>query len=529
MWHAHSLIDKEENMARKRLTMKKIKEVIRLKFEAGLSNRAIAGACKISNSTVGDYLRRAADAGLRWPLGELGDEELNQKLFPEDPTIQSEPEYPMPDWVKMNTEKRQKGVTLRLLWQEYKEQYPNGYQYSQFCEHYQRWKKQQVEPSMHKEHKGGEEMEVDYAGLKMQMIDPETGEIIKLSIFVATLPASNYLYAEAQLKEDQKNWNNGHARAFEYFGGVVKIVVPDILKTGITKPNYYEPGVNLAYQDLAEYYKFAVLPARVRKPKDKGAVENGVQNVERWVIAPLRKRQFFSLHEVQTAIREQLEVLNNRVMQGPGRSRRQEFEAIDLPNLRSLPERPYEYAEWKTATVHIDYHVEFEDHLYSVPFHLIHQKVNIRATEKMVEIFHQGKSVAIHLRNYRKARYSTLRAHMPENHQFMDELNSDKLLEWAGKIGPQTFTLIQATLQSRNYPEQAYRTCLGILKLARKFSSANMETASQIIYESKVFSCKILEQELIFLQKKLTLQTTETLPAHENIRGAEYYQERCLS
>lgn len=255
-------------MARKRLTVKKIKEVIRLKYEAGLSNRAIAGACKISNSTVGDYLKRAADAGISWPLGELGDEELNQKLFPEDQTIQSEPEYPMPDWVKMNTEKRQKGVTLRLLWQEYKEQHPNGYQYSQFCEHFQRWKKQQVEPSMHKEHKGGEEMEVDYAGLKMQMIDPETGEIIKLSVFVATLPASNYLYAEAQLKEDQKNWNNGHARAFEYYGGVVKIVVPDNLKTGITKPNYYEPGVNLAYQDLAEYYKFAVLPARVRKPKD---------------------------------------------------------------------------------------------------------------------------------------------------------------------------------------------------------------------------------------------------------------------
>jgi virulence-associated protein VagC len=176
-------------------------------------------------------------------------------------------------------------------------------------------------------------------------------------------------------------------------------------------------------------------------------VENGVQNVERWIIAPLRNRQFFSLHEVQTVIREQLEMLNHRVMQGVGRSRREEFESIDLPNLRPLPERPYEYAEWKTATVHIDYHVEFEDHLYSVPFHLIHQKVDIRVTEKMVEIFHQGKSVAIHPRNYRKARYSTQRAHMPENHQFMSEINSDKLLEWAGKIGPHTFTLIQATLQ----------------------------------------------------------------------------------
>jgi len=529
MWHAHSLRDKEENMARKRLTMKKIKEVLRLKYEVGLSNRAIAGACKISNSTVGDYLRRAANAGLRWPLGELGDDELDRKLFPEDQPIQSEPEYPIPDWAKINTDKRQKGVTLRLLWQEYKEQYPNGYQYSQFCEHYQRWKKQQVEPSMHKEHKGGEEMEVDYAGLKMHMIDPETGEVIKISVFVATLPASNYLYAEPHLNEDQKNWNNGHARAFEYFGGVVKIVVPDNLKTGITKPNYYEPGVNLAYQDLAEYYKFAVLPARVRKPKDKGAVENGVQNVERWVIAPLRNCQFFSFHEVQTAIREQLEVLNNRTMQGSGQSRRQEFEAIDLPNLRPLPERPYEYAEWKIATVHIDYHVEFENHLYSVPFHLIHQRVEIRATEKMVEIFHQGKSVAIHPRNYRKARYSTQQAHMPANHQFITEINSDKLLEWAEKIGPHTLTLIQAALKSRDYPEQAYRTCLGILKLAKKYSPVHMETACQIIFESKVFSYKSLEQELIFLQKKPASQGVEALPTHENIRGAEYYQERCLS
>ncbi|HNQ43910.1 MAG TPA: IS21 family transposase, partial [Candidatus Cloacimonadota bacterium] len=322
---------------------------------------------------------------------------------------------------------------------------------------------------------------------------------------------------------------NGHARAFEYFGGVVKIVVPDNLKTGITKPNYYEPGVNLAYQDLAEYYKFAVLPARVRKPKDKGAVENGVQNVERWVIAPLRNCQFFSFHEVQTAIREQLEVLNNRTMQGSGQSRRQEFEAIDLPNLRPLPERPYEYAEWKIATVHIDYHVEFENHLYSVPFHLIHQRVEIRATEKMVEIFHQGKSVAIHPRNYRKARYSTQQAHMPANHQFITEINSDKLLEWAEKIGPHTLTLIQAALKSRDYPEQAYRTCLGILKLAKKYSPVHMETACQIIFESKVFSYKSLEQELIFLQKKPASQGVEALPTHENIRGAEYYQERCLS
>ena len=224
----------------------------------------------------------------------------------------------MPDWKEVQKEKRKKGVTLQLLWQEYKEKYPEGYQYSQYCEHYQRWKKSQIEPSKHIEHTGGEQMQVDYAGLKIPITDPETGKINQASVFVAILPASNYTYAEAQASENQCNWNNGHVRALEYFGGVVKIVVPDNLKTGVTKPNYYEPDVNLAYQELAEYYQFAVLPTRIRKPNDKGKVENGVQNVERWVIAPLRKRKFFSLHEVNQAIKEQLEKLNNKVMQVSG-------------------------------------------------------------------------------------------------------------------------------------------------------------------------------------------------------------------
>jgi len=294
MWHDVFSRKKEIVMTKERLTMKKIKEILRLKYEARLSNRVIAGACQVSNSTVGEYLKRAEAAGIRWPLGEIGEEELYQKLFPEKQVAASERKYPLPDWEMVQKDKRKKGVTLQLLWQEYKEKYPEGYQYSQFCEHYQRWKNSQVEPSMHIEHIGGEQMQVDYAGLKIHYTDPETGEISQASVFVATLPASNYIYAEAQSSENQCNWNNGHVRALEYFGGVPKIVVPDNLKTGITKPNYYEPGVNLAYQDLAEYYQFAVLPARIKKPRDKGKIENGVQNVERWVIAPLRNRQFFS-------------------------------------------------------------------------------------------------------------------------------------------------------------------------------------------------------------------------------------------
>ena len=512
-------------MPQERLTVNKIKEILRLKYEAQLSNRAISGACKVSNSTVGEYLKRAEVAGISWPLGEIGEEELYQKLFPEKEVV-SERKYPVPDWEELQKDKRKKGVTLQLLWQEYKEKYPEGYQYSRFCEYFQRWKDSQVEPRRHIEHTGGEQMQVDYAGLKIPVTDPETGEISQVSVFVAILPASNYLYAEAQSSENQCNWNNGHVRALEYFGGVPKIIVPDNLKTGITKPNYYEPGVNLAYQELAEYYQFAVLPARIKKPRDKGSGENGVQNVERWVIAPLRNRKFFSVHEVNRAFKAKLDQLNNKVMQAVGRTRRQEFEEIDQPNLRPLPEKPYEYAERKTATVNIDYHIEFDEHLYSVPHALIHQKVDIHATEKMVEIRYHGKSVAIHPRNFRQGRFSTLREHMPANHQFMEDINPDKLIEWASRIGPQTATLVKATLRSRPFPEQAYRSCLGILSLAKKYNHALLEQACQSVLEAKEFSYKAVAEELIYLQKQVTAPVIETLPTHENIRGAEYYQER---
>ena len=515
-------------MAQERLTMRKIKEILRLKYESKLSNRAIAGACNVSNSTVGEYLRRAGLAGIEWPLGEVCEEELYEKLFPEKKVAIPERTSPMPNWEEVHREKRKKGVSLQLLWQEYKAVYPHGYQYSQYCEHYRRWKKSRIEPSYRTDHIGGEQMQVDYTGLKIPITNPQTGKVSQASVFVAILPASNYTYAEAQPCENQCNWNNGHVRALEFFGGVVKIIVPDNLKTGITKPNYYDPDVNLAYQELAEYYRFAVLPTRIRKPKDKGKVENGVQNVERWVIAPLRKRKFFSIHEANQAIKEQVEKLNTKEMKAVGRSRRQEYEEIDLPNLRPLPERRYEYAERKMAKVHIDYHVEYEKHLYSVPYTLIHQKVDIRATERMVEIFHQGKSIATHTRSFQVGRYSTLREHMPSNHQFMKDINSERLTQWAADIGPNTTKMVQSTLASRQYPEQAYRTCLGILSLTKKYSHPLLEQACQSACEANVFSYKAVKQELALLQKQASTKIVEPLPSHENIRGAAYYQEGLL-
>lgn len=372
-------------------------------------------------------------------------------------------------------------------------------------------------------------MQVDYAGLKIPITDPETGRIKEASVFVAVLPASNYSYAEVQPQENQCNWNNAHVRAFEFFGGVVRIVVPDNLATGITKPNYFEPGVNNAYQELAEHYKFAVLPARVRKPRDKGKVENGVLNVERWVIAPLRHRTFFSVYEAEKAVKEELHKLNNKIMKAVGRSRLQEFEEIDRPNLQPLPEHKYEYVQTKTAKVNIDYHIEFDKHFYSVPYRLIHQRVEVRASERMLEIYYKGKPVASHPRSFRMGRFSTLREHMPDNHKFMEDLSAERLIQWAEAIGPHTTSLVQAALQAKDIPQQAYRTCLGVIRLGKKYPVHLLEQACQAAFEARVFSYSAVKQELDLLQKQENSTIMESLPSHENIRGAEYYQERMMS
>jgi transposase len=330
------------------------------------------------------------------------------------------------------------------------------------------------------------------------------------------------VYAEVQPSQELCHWINGHVRAFGFFGGLPKILRPDNPKTGVKSPNYYEPDLNPTYQEMAEYYQVAVLPARVRKPRDKGNVENGVQNVERWVLAPLRHQTFFSEAEVNRAIRPLLEGLNNRTMAHMGKSRRQLFEELDQPELRPLPERPYEFAAWKTAKVNIDYHVAFEKHFYSVPHTLIHQQVEIRASERMVEIFHKGQQVAIHPRNRAAGRFSTRSEHMPSNHRFVLELNADWLLRQAQVIGPQTTHYLTALLCARTFPEQAYRSCLGVLSLARKYPNSLLETACQRLQEAHLLSYGDLKSELAMLARQSMPDHPTT--AHENIRGETYYR-----
>ncbi len=509
-------------MPQERLTLRKIREILRLKEQVGVSNRAIARACKISNSTVGEYLRRAQAANLHWPLPDgLSEDDLYRKLFPEDP-VPVETERPLPDFEDIKTELEKKGVTLRLLWDEYKDKYPNNhYQYTQFCEHYRRWAKTQP-PRARFPHSGGEVTEVDYAGLTMTLVNPETGETKQVPVFVATLPASDYIYAEVQPSQEKSHWINGHIRAFEFFGGVTKILRPDNPKTGVTRPDYYEPDLNPTYQEMAMHYQVAVLPARVRRPRDKSLAENGVQNVERWVIAPLRNETFFSLGEMNRAVQKLVETLNNKVMAHLGKSRRQLFEEVDQPTLRPLPEKSYQFALWKTAKVNLDYHVAFEKHFYSVPHALIRQQVEIKATERLVEIFHKGKQVAVHPRSSVQGRFSTRAEHMPSNHRFILELDADWLLKQGREIGSHTYTYLQALLKSRTFPEQAYRSCLGVLSLARKFPRPLFETACERAFQAHLLSYKELKAELEALARHSSAPTQAPL-VHENIRGETYY------
>ena len=506
-------------MTQEKLSVRKIREILRLKHEIGLSNRAIARACRVSNSTVGDYVVRAKRAGLTWPLPkELGEEDLYRKLFPEveKPRVA---ERPQPDWEAVRRELGRKGVTLHLLWQEYREKHPDGYGRSQFCDHYLRWNQAHT-TSMRLPHKGGEELEVDYAGMTVPITDPETGEIWQAPVFVATLPASSYVYAEVQPSAELQHWLAGHIRAFTFFGGVPKILRPDNLKTGVKKPNYYEPDLNPSYQELAEHYHVAVLPARVKKPRDKPHVENSVQNVERWVLAPLRNETFFSVGEANRRMAPFLEALDNKEMQHLGKSRRQLFEELDLPALLPLPERAYEFARWKNARVSIDYHVAFEGHYYSVPHTLVGQEVQIRATERMLEIFHKGQQVAIHPLSSQQGRFSTSADHMPSHHRFILNQDSDFFLREAAKIGPQTAAFVTAVLRSRPFPQQAFRTCLGILDLARKYLPAQLETACQHLLSAHLLTYKDLKAELEHLTRDIPVQP---LPAHENVRGDTYY------
>jgi transposase len=511
-------------MAQERLTMRKVAEVLRLKWECRLSNRAIARSCSISHSTVAEYLRRAQEAGLIWPLpADLTEDTLYELLFPRPPQSSARITS-CPDWSVIHSELRKKGVTLRLLWVEYREAHPEGYGYSQFCALYREWAKH-LKPSMRLSHKGGEKLFVDYAGQTVPIVDPNSGEVREAQIFIGVLGASSYTYAEAQESQELPNWIGAHVRMFAFLGGVPEIVVPDNLKAGVKHPCRYEPDLNPTYQDLAEHYGVAVIPTRIGKPKDKAKAEVGVQVVERWILARLRYYTFFSLAGLNQAIRALLEELNTRPMQHLERSRRALFEELDQPALKPLPQQPYEFAIWKKARVNIDYHIEFEKHYYSVPYTLIHKEVYVRATQSVIEVFHNNRRVASHRRTTSPGRHTTISEHMPLAHQKYLEWSPERLTRWTQKIGPHTTQLVQVLLDSRQHPQQAYRSCLGLLHLGQRYGEERLEAACRRALGAGIHSYKgvknILDAHLDQVEPEEA--PTHVPPSHENVRGQAYY------
>lgn len=517
---------------KKGLSMRKIREVLRLGLHLNMGNRQIGRSCSTSHVTAGAYLTRAKEAGLSYPQVEkMSDQELQAILkgsvlngSGQEKDCSSGPSHPVPDWNWIHQEMKKKGVTLQLLWQEYKDIHSDGYQSTQFYELYSRWKKK-LDVVMRQTHKAGEKVFVDYAGQAISIVDLHTGQMREAQIFICVLGASNYTYAEATWDQSLASWIASHVRAFEYFGGVPEIVVPDNLRSGISKACRYEPDINPTYHEMAAHYGTVIIPARVRKPRDKAKAEVGVQIVERWIIAALRNRTFFSLIELNKAIRELLDKLNRRPFKKLEGSRLTWFEKMEKNALNQLPSTRYIFAEWKKASVNIDYHVELNRHYYSVPYQLVREQVQIRYTAMTVEIFYKAKRVASHKRSDQAGFHTTQKEHMPKSHQQYLEWTPSRIIHWAGTIGEHTAQVVETIMNTRQHPEQGYRSCLGILRMAKHYSNERLEAACGRAMAIGGCSYKSIRSILEKGLDRQSLPKPVTQPAikHENIRGPGYY------
>jgi transposase len=510
-------------MATERLSMRQTREILRQKWHLGRTHREVAASLGISGGAVGTTVLRARAAGLDWAQADaLSDEALEARVYgpPTPPTHHR----PVPDCAYLHAERRKPGVTLELLHLEYLEQHPGGYRYTQFCEFYRRWLKRRG-VSMRQMHRAGEKLFVDYAGQKPSFIDPATGDRITAELFVAVLGASNYTYAEATLTQQVPDWIASHQRAFAFFGGVTTALVCDQLKSGVVIPCRYEPGLQRTYEEFAQHYATVILPARPAKARDKAKVEVGVQVVERWILARLRHETFFSLAALNARIAELVALLNARPMRLYRASRRELFERLDQPALRPLPPEAFVYGEWKTARVNVDYHVELHGHYYSVPYALVHEVVDVRAGVTTVEIFHRGQRVAAHRRSDVRGRHTTEAAHMPKAHQHHLEWTPSRLIDWARTIGPQTAALVEAILADRPHPEQGYRSCLGILRLAKRYGPVRVEAACARAGLVAARSYRHVDSILKHGLDQVPLAAPPALRpfVHEHVRGPQYY------
>ena len=502
--------------------MRKIREVLRLSA-AGRSQRLIAQSVGIGQSTVGDYLNRARLAGVAWSM-EMDDAALERALYPPRPPVPTECR-PVPEWPTVHRELKRKGVTLFLLWEEYKAEHPHGFHYSWFCQQYRRFAGR-VDLVMRQSHRAGENTFVDYAGQTVPVVDRQTGECRAAEIFVAVLGASNYTFAEATWTQSLPDWIGSHQRAFTFFGGVTETLVPDNLKAGVTHPHRYEPDLNRTYAEMAAHYGVAVIPTRVAKPKDKAKVEAGVLIVERWILARLRHQTFFSLESLNQAIAELLPLLNGRAFKKLPGCRQSLFETLERPALSPLPDTPYVFATWKKARVSIDYHIEVERRYYSVPYQLVKCEVEVRLTERIVEVFYRSRRVASHRRAAKAGHYTTLTEHMPRPHREYAEWTPQRLVAWAGESGPATAELIGKILASRRHPQQGFRSCLGVLRLSKTHGAKRLEAACRRALHIGAASYKSVESILKHNldQKPLPAKAPEQLTiVHDNLRGPDYY------
>jgi len=500
-----------------------IREILRLFFEHNLSQRAIARACAVSPTTVGDYLERVRNSGKEWAsLCVLDDSSLKTLLYPED---RPSSRKPLPDFEALRLEMKKKGVTLQLLWEEYRAVHPDGYGRTQFCELYRRHGRS-LDPVMRFDHKAGEKLFVDFSGDRPSYVDRETGEIIVAELFVAVLGASARLYAVAVASQQIPDWTKAHIGAFEYFGGVPACVVPDQLKSGVKTACKYDPEINPVYAELCAHYGVTVIPARPSEPRDKAKVENGVLNAQRRILAVLRHRTFFSLAELNAAIAEELETFNNRPMQGIGKSRHQLFEEIDKPALKALPAQRFELREWKKAKVHIDYHVAVQGAWYSVPYTLIGKEVMVCLTATAVAILFEGRRVASHLRTSRKNVYVTVDAHRPPAHRKHLEWTPERMRRWGQSIGERTGAMIEAIIEQADHPDHAYRKCLGLLRLAKSHGNDRLELACDRALRLQAIGYRSVKNILDKGLEAAELSEPEqgALPLfHDNVRGRDYY------
>lgn len=511
-------------MPTKRLSMRQIRELLRLKHDQRLSSRAIAAALNMSKGAVGSYLLRARAAGLSWPLEpDLDDAALEQRLFP---GADSAPQQrrPAPDWAGIDRELRRPGVTRALLWEEYKAAHPDGYGYSWFCQGYEAWKGLS-RPTMRQRHVGGDKVFVDFAGDTIDVIDPGTGEVRPAKLFVAAMGASSYIYAEARASEGLEDWLGAHVNLFAFLGGVPKAIVPDNLKSGVTKPDRYEPGINRSYADLAAHYGTAILPARVRKPRDKAKVEVSVQVAERWILARLRNRRFFSIDDLNAAIRPLVAAINARVMRDYGESRADLFAALDRPQLRALPAEPYVFARWMRRKVAPDYHVEVDGVYYSVPFGLIREVVDVRVSGAVIEIFHRAQRVASHPRSRGRRGHVTIPDHMPSAHRRFGEWTPARMLRAAAEIGPSAAAFCETVMAARPHPEQGFRTCLGVLALVKTYGPRRVDAACRRGVDIRARSVASIRSILKHGLDRAFLEPEPEAPSvdHDNIRGQTYY------